>query len=504
MKLRNLLLVALVALSQLIVAQTEDSKFAVGLFGGKNEYNGDKGNALFNINQFENNWLGALSLSTYISPSFNLGVQGSAGKYSFYKNFTTSESGDKIKSYDFKGNKFEGFMYLDYKLNNGYILSKESKLAPFLTAGIGLAGYSQDKDKNINPFATDLIVPVGAGLKYQLSEKFALQYKYLYFFTNHDEHDNMRKTGSNDIYAEHLLGVVLSLGADKDTDKDGVKDKKDQCPNTPKGVKVDANGCPLDRDNDGVADYQDNCPDVAGLAKFNGCPDTDNDGIQDSEDQCPNTPAGVKVDAKGCPVDSDGDGVADYLDKCPNVAGLAKFDGCPDTDGDGIQDSKDTCPTVAGLAQFNGCPDTDGDGIPDNLDKCPTVAGIAENKGCPAVKEETKKLFAQALQGIQFETAKDVIRTKSFSILDKVVKVMNENPEYNLEINGHTDSQGNDAYNQTLSDKRAAAVKKYLTDKGIDAARLTSSGFGESKPVADNATAAGRAKNRRVEFKVNF
>jgi len=142
--------------------------------------------------------------------------------------------------------------------------------------------------------------------------------------------------------------------------------------------------------------------------------------------------------------------------------------------------------------------------VPDYLDKCPDVAGIAANKGCPEVKEETKKIFAQALQGIQFESAKDVIKASSNSILDKVVTVLKENPSYNLDINGHTDNKGIAAKNLALSQRRADAVKKYLTNKGIDAARLTSKGFGDTVPVADNKTPAGQAKNRRVEFKVNF
>ncbi|MBV5284126.1 MAG: OmpA family protein [Paludibacter sp.] len=138
------------------------------------------------------------------------------------------------------------------------------------------------------------------------------------------------------------------------------------------------------------------------------------------------------------------------------------------------------------------------------MDKCPDVAGIAANKGCPEVKAETKKIFAQALQGIQFESGKNVIKKSSNSILDKVVKVMKENPSYNLEINGHTDSQGAAATNLELSQKRSDAVQAYLTKGGVEASRLSAKGFGETMPVADNATAAGKAKNRRVEFKVNF
>ncbi|MCQ2605735.1 MAG: OmpA family protein [Bacteroidales bacterium] len=250
-----------------------------------------------------------------------------------------------------------------------------------------------------------------------------------------------------------------------------------------------------------MPDYEDQCPNEAGLAEFNGCPDSDGDGIPDKDDKCPKE-AGL-AQFNGCP-DTDGDGIPDPEDTCPEVAGLAQFNGCPDTDGDGIQDSEDACPEVAGLAQYNGCPDTDGDGIPDNEDACPEVAGQKANNGCPAVKKEVLRVFEKALTGIQFETGKDVIKKQSFPILDQVVKAMKENPEYNLEINGHTDNVGDPAKNQVLSEKRAASVRKYLTDKGVESSRMVSHGYGDTQPIADNKTAAGRTKNRRVEFKVNF
>lgn len=202
--------------------------------------------------------------------------------------------------------------------------------------------------------------------------------------------------------------------------------------------------------------------------------------------------------------DRDHDGVPDKEDNCPDVAGLPSLGGCPDRDGDGVADSMDACPDLAGPINMQGCPDTDGDGIADNLDKCPTVPGVASMKGCPEVNEKTKQLFEKALTGIQFETGSAKIKKTSNSILDQVATVMKENPEYNLEIHGHTDSQGDDAKNMTLSEERAASVRQYLTDKGTTAARLKSFGHGETMPVEDNSTSTGRAKNRRVEFKVTF
>lgn len=266
-------------------------------------------------------------------------------------------------------------------------------------------------------------------------------------------------------------------------------------------MKVSSDGCPLDSDKDGIPDHLDKCPSKAGLEMFQGCPDRDGDGVQDSEDKCPDV-KGLAV-FSGCP-DTDGDGIIDSEDNCPTVKGIAALKGCPDTDGDGITDSEDGCPTVKGPKEFQGCPDGDGDGVPDIDDKCPTVAGIKENKGCPAVTEEVIKVFTQALTGILFETGKDIIKPVSFPILNNLVKIMQDNPAYLLEINGHTDNVGDDAMNLDLSNRRAAAVKKYLADKGVAEGRMTARGFGETMPVADNSTAAGRTKNRRVEFKVNF
>ena len=175
-----------------------------------------------------------------------------------------------------------------------------------------------------------------------------------------------------------------------------------------------------------------------------------------------------------------------------------------DSDDDGIIDDEDECPTLAGLAETQGCPDTDMDGIMDKFDDCPRLAGVKENNGCPEITEETKEVLKEALQGIEFELGSDVITAASYPILDKVVKVMQENEAYLLRISGHTDDQGDDDANLILSHKRASATKNYLIAKGIETERLDAFGYGETKPVADNTTAEGRAQNRRVEFEIVF
>ncbi|MBK8923126.1 MAG: thrombospondin type 3 repeat-containing protein [Saprospirales bacterium] len=210
-------------------------------------------------------------------------------------------------------------------------------------------------------------------------------------------------------------------------------DKDDLCPAEAGGALT--NGCP-DQDEDGVADKADKCPSEAGT--LDGCPDTDRDGVTDADDDCP----GEAGTVKGCP-DSDYDGIANKDDKCPREAGPEANGGCPlikDSDGDGIADDADPCPDAAG--PFKGCPDTDGDAVADNLDKCPNSAGPATNYGCPEVKKETKERLAFATKNVQFETGRADLKVQSFRILDEVVDILNQYPDYKLSIDGHTDDVG--------------------------------------------------------------
>jgi OOP family OmpA-OmpF porin len=237
---------------------------------------------------------------------------------------------------------------------------------------------------------------------------------------------------------------------------------------------------PADTDGDGITDDVDKCPTVKGMAKYQGCPipDTDKDGINDEED------------------------------KCPTVFGMAKYQGCPipDTDKDGINDEEDKCPTVAGVARYQGCPipDADKDGVNDEEDKCPNLAGPRENQGCPIISEEVKKRVDIAANNILFVTGSAKLQAKSYKGLNEVAQILNDNPEMKLAIDGHTDNVGSDELNQKLSDNRAASVKAYFISKGITEDRIVSAGHGESMPLVDNKTAAGRQKNRRVEMKLSY
>ncbi|MEA2062014.1 MAG: OmpA family protein [Thermodesulfobacteriota bacterium] len=164
--------------------------------------------------------------------------------------------------------------------------------------------------------------------------------------------------------------------------------------------------------------------------------DSDKDGVYDDEDQCPDTPFGVNVDSRGCPIDSDGDGVYDYQDKCPGT---------------------------------------------------PRGAHV-NNLGC------------WVLGSPLFDTDRSNIKSEWYSELNHIAAILEKNPSLNIVLEGHTDNVGTKKYNMNLSKKRARAVKTYLVNKGISAARIECEGFGFSRPSASNETENGRAQNRRVEI----
>jgi outer membrane protein OmpA-like peptidoglycan-associated protein len=300
-------------------------------------------------------------------------------------------------------------------------------------------------------------------------------------------------------------------GGPADMDRDGVTDDVDGCLDEPEDIDQfeDEDGCPEpDNDGDGFLDAADVCPvqaeDLDGFRDDDGCPDPDNDGdgLVDMDDTCPDQVGSVA--AGGCP-DRDNDGVADLEDACPDVAGPKGQGGCPDRDGDGLNDTIDKCPDVPGAPDTEGCPDRDQDKVPDYRDQCPDEpidarVDPARSDGCPSRVVVTKDKI-EISERVFFDTGRSTIQARSFSLLDDVAKVFQANLDITkVEVAGHTDSQGSDASNLKLSQSRAEAVVVYLIGKGIDPARLDAKGYGESTPIADNATSAGRAENRRVEF----
>jgi outer membrane protein OmpA-like peptidoglycan-associated protein len=250
--------------------------------------------------------------------------------------------------------------------------------------------------------------------------------------------------------------------------------------------------------------------------------DGDADGIPDELDACP-LQAGIRqLDASknGCPAasDADGDGILDIDDACPREAGEASTEassnGCPprDADRDGIFDREDACVSEPGVRspvpERNGCPasrDRDGDTVLDEIDACPDQPGEPSqdpaSSGCPRVTLNGDQV--QVLDRIEFENAKATLRPESETVLRAVGALLAAHPEiHKLEIDGHTDSQGQHASNLQLSKRRALAVMAWLVEHGVAAERLTADGFGADRPIDDNQTSEGRTRNRRVEFHV--
>lgn len=259
--------------------------------------------------------------------------------------------------------------------------------------------------------------------------------------------------------------------------------------------------------------------------------DTDLDGVPDRDDQCPKeaappgggSPLGCPPPpppAPTAPVDSDGDGVPDDVDACPTEAAPESANpdkpGCPappppDGDGDGVADPQDACPTVPGVdgpdPATRGCPgDTDGDGVRDDLDACPQERGVQDadptKNGCPgSVRVSGDEIVI--LQQVLFQTGTATIDPASSGLLDEVASALKDHPEITkVEVQGHTDSRGAAALNTRLSQERAQAVADALATRGVAKERLTAKGYGPDQPIDTNDTEEGRAKNRRVAFKI--
>jgi len=259
------------------------------------------------------------------------------------------------------------------------------------------------------------------------------------------------KTGLLDY---ETMALLTSHYVPGDADGDSVTDVLDHCPDTPTGATVDQHGCPKDSDGDGVPDGIDVCPGTPHRAAVDarGCSgDSDRDGVPDGIDQCPDTPRGATVDAKGCPSDSDHDGVYDGLDNCPGTPSGKPVDA-------------------------RGCPEPEK----------------------PAAIFAGKKNLV--LEGVNFETNSAELTSSSSEVLDRVAQSLKDWPDVKVEIGGYTDSVGSEGHNLSLSRARAESVRDYIMKRGIDSSRLVAKGYGESNPIADNGSAEGRAKNRRVEL----
>lgn len=329
---------------------------------------------------------GEISYFRYINKSFNLGLPLRLGGLDSYINDSM-----RVRNQFFVGADLVGV----YKFNNDYILPENSRLAPYLSTGIGGIYRTLGSDSSRGAFF-DMQIPLVLGLNIKLTSELFLQVQTEYRVSVLERQDNLAFS----------TGFVWLIGRK----------------HLPKSDPEDLIDIPLP----------------------------------------------------------------------------------PDRDGDGISDAEDACPDVAGLAKFAGCPDTDGDGIPDNLDACPNEPGPASNSGCPINEQEIEPkdldILKQATDNVQFETNSAKLLPQSYTVLDKLAELLEKKPDLRLQIHGHTDNVGGRSENLILSQNRAQACGEYLKTKGIKLMRIDMQGFGQTRPLAPNTTAEGRAKNRRVEF----
>ena len=381
----------------------------------------------------------ALSLSRYISSGLSVGVRYGIGN---------AENNGNLD-----------YSYLDGVLRFNF---SEENVIPFLFGGYGLSRFADGMDKEgmFPSGETGRTIFGGIGVDIPIGDQLNINVSTSYRGT--------QETNDSYNHLQHIVGLSYNFGAG-DADGDGVSDKKDEC------------------------------PDVPGLKEFNGCPDTDGDGIPDTKDRCPEEAGSENL--QGCP-DSDGDGVADIDDSCPEKPGAIEMNGCPDSDGDGVPDNTDRCPDVAGDISNDGCPltDSDGDGVPDKNDKCPDTAGTKANDGCPDEPTDLNKFINSEDNRILFKASSSNLSKSYLEKIDKIKDLLDQYPTISVTIEGHASSDGSEKYNQKLSERRAAAVKAYLVEKGVSEERLSTIGYGESKPIQPNKTAKGRAANRRVQI----
>lgn len=444
MLMKKLFFLSLIlAFATITQAQTSDKKMGFGAAMG----------AYGSINEGGLGLMPEMYLSRYLNPKLDFTLKADLGVF----------NSKLISNLDLANL----FLNLRYKLTD-----ENKKFRPYLFAGPGLLADNSESGLNFN---------LGLGGKYYTKSNLAFYFDAGYI--NGIETTRAAKKVRDNLW-KATVGMEYDFGKTKDSDMDGVSDKKDKCPETPTGVAVDANGCPIDTDGDEVADYIDDCPTVAGLTSLKGCPDADKDGIADKDDACPDLAGPVSL--KGCP-DTDGDGIADKDDKCANTPKGWKVDA-------------------------SGCPlDQDKDGVADAEDDCPTVAGPKHNKGCPVkVIEKIKEITADqvimqkmSVEPVHFVSDKSYLTDYSKGKIDKLIQTLNSDAAYHVNIYGYADSQGTDAYNVNLSKDRIDSVVKYLVSKGISADRIIQQkAFGEAKPIASNDTPEGRLQNRRVEFEI--
>ncbi|UYZ63391.1 OmpA family protein [Hymenobacter weizhouensis] len=460
-------------------AQTAERRTSIGITANALQYQGRFGSDFWKWDQ--NQYAPGLVINQYLGRGLDINTQ------LFYAEL----KGRSAPTRFFATTLVNANASLKLKLNNGWALKENAVVQPYLLAGTGLAYVSrtgQADTVRVDNQQSFLDLHAGAGISLRLGPVVSLFVQSSQHRPRHARFDGLpNPAGRADQLWQHAAGLTFSLGQAPDADEDGVPDREDKCPGTLAYVSVDERGCPPDADQDGVPDFQDQCPDQAGNFSLGGCPDADDDTVPDAEDACPNEAGSIAL--QGCP-DTDQDGVPDKDDLCLDTPAGAAVDAKGCTVGTATTTTPPTAPAN----------DPDNDGVTGAADRCPASPGPAANRGCPELKAEARTLLREATRRIGFELNRATLLPSSYAVLDSLAQLLRRYPDYSLSIAGHTDSRGPAAYNLRLSRERAAAARQYLIAQGVSAARVEGRGYAARHPLASNATDAGRARNRRVEF----
>jgi outer membrane protein OmpA-like peptidoglycan-associated protein len=510
-------IVGLVAMSQQNYAQFKDWGTKFGIRGSilfpENEFAnlGFSGNDNTSFDWFKASWLGEAFFGFELTKALELSINGGYGKY----------AGVAMQE--------EGSDYGEYETTI-IPISLRFKIAPFdvkgwnpyFYVGGGVMNFSSDTKPDINsPKEVEgdgwvAVVPAGIGAEFALGERVLLDFALGGALSSTYDLDSYR-SGPDDIWDAYLnasLGLTFTgenCKADKDMDGLGKCDEK-KIGTDPKNADTDGDGLndgeeyltlktdPLkvDTDGDGLSDFEE----VKTTMTNPLIVDTDSDGLNDAEEV-------NKYKTDPLVVDTDKEGLNDYAEVMTHKTNPL----LADTDKDGLTDAEEinkykTNPLMA---------DTDGEGLSDSEEvlkyktnplKKDTDAGTIDDY--TEVKRGTDPLNADddvvkigvpiVLEGITFDVNKTTIKPESENTLMKALKTLTTYQDISVEISGHTDSDGSNKKNQTLSEGRAASVKAWLVSKGVDANRISTKGYGEDKPISDNKTKEGKQKNRRIEF----
>ncbi|MDO7742532.1 MAG: OmpA family protein [Pedobacter sp.] len=388
--------------------------------GGKNDFS---------------NWKSGLGYGIYIkkqlTPYFSLRLDGIRGKLKGdnsepYESGSTVAGGAGAFETDLS---YAGSLNAQVNLFNISMFRKQDNVQLYASAGAGLAGYKPkvgSTDANLANYTADdkmiseLIIPVGLGAKFKISDKVNFDLGWSIYFVDGDNLDGTYRNNNSDKFNYAHAGLEFALGKGKQlafhNPVAATYDEALQAKQLASSLKSD-----LDAQKAENAKLR---TEMSDLLK-----DTDGDGVADKLDKCPGTPSGVVVDGAGCPL------------KVP--------------------------------------------------------APVVNEK--VIITESDRRIVADAIKNLEFDLGKSTIRPKSFPTLDRVANLL-VTKNFSLKLAGHTDNTGSADLNMRLSKDRAESIKTYLVDKGVNASRVEATGYGKNQPIATNKTAAGRQKNRRVEF----